>query len=234
MNHISIIGPGRLGRSLAQLFEAADYRVTLVRNVQNEPASDVRILTVPDRHVRVVAMELPKDRPTLHCSGAIDDAALANHQPYGRLHPLMTFPGPEIGMPTDRPVFAAISGDAEGKRISASLARDIGFTPFDAPDNLSAYHAAAVVAGNFSAILYREATSILETLGMDSNDAAMRLLPLAVQSLRNAAKDPTSGHSGPLTRGDHETMARHRATLEDLGLKKILRVYETFEDEFSK
>lgn len=234
MMHISIIGPGRLGQSLGALFTEAGHTVSLVRDIRKEPFTDVRLITVPDRIIQEVAQALPKDRPTIHCSGTLEDSVLDGHAPYGRMHPLMTFPGPDIEMPKERPIFAAISGDSDGEKLCNDLANLIGFTPFPAPENLSAYHAAAVIAGNFSAILLREAAVILTQIGMDTDEATRRLLPLALQSLRNAAKDTQSGHSGPLTRGDHKTMSAHRTTIEALDLKKILRIYEVFESEFSK
>ena len=167
--HITIIGPGRLGRSLKILLSDAGVDVTLVGRNLAEPESDVRILTVPDDVIAEVAFNLPKDRPTIHCSGSKPDEVLEGHHPIGRLHPLMTFPGPEVGLPNHSSIPAAISGDPVGFDIAWDIATTLGFTPFRIPAHLQAYHAAAVMAGNFAITLFAEATQILVRTGTVNN-----------------------------------------------------------------
>ena len=59
--HITIIGPGRLGRSLKILLSKAGFKVTVVGRNLVEPASDLRLITVPDDDIAGVAAALSKE-----------------------------------------------------------------------------------------------------------------------------------------------------------------------------
>jgi len=224
--HIGIIGPGRLGRSLARLFEKKKCVVSLTGRELRLPTVDVRILTVPDRAIRKVAVALPIGTPTLHCSGALGLAELEPHTPIGTLHPLMTFPGPELGMPEERPVPAAISGDAAGIVYARKLAHLLDMVPFDVPNDRRLYHAAAVLSGNFSAVLLAEAAAILSDAGIPKDQAMSLLAPLTIQSIRNATADASLALTGPAVRGDRATSESHCAALREVGRSETSRLYE--------
>lgn len=221
---ISIVGPGRLGRSLAWLLGERGPAPTLVGpEEQVDPGAQVILLTVPDDLIPQVAATMPSGPVLLHCSGALGVEALRPHRPAGSLHPLMTFPGPEVGLPELEGVAAAVDGDPEAVAVAEELARLMGMRPLRIPGDRRLYHAAAVVAGNFATVLLAEAGAILKAAGVDRPEI---LIPLAMQSLHNAGNHPAAALTGPAARGDEHTVTSHLQALKAAGLKDVLAVYE--------
>lgn len=223
---IVILGPGRLGRSLAHLLRGTDWSVTLVGRNQPVPDGLPVLLTVPDTAIAAVARSLPGGRPILHCSGAADVSVLRPHAPAGSFHPLMTFPGPEVALPDLDGVPAALAGDRECIELGRALATTLGMDPLEVPGDRRLYHAAAVMAGNFATVLLAEAATVLEQAGVPRDRAAAALAPLALASLRNASTDPAAALTGPAARGDHATIQTHLTALADHDLDDSARVYE--------
>lgn len=212
---VVLVGPGRLGRSAAVLLERGGHRVRLVSRGAAVPRAPVTWLTVPDRAIAEAAAAVPAGGVLLHASGATDVAPLRPHRPAGSLHPLMTFPGPEVGMPpADPPPPAAVAGDADAVAVALRLAEALGWEPFEVPGDRRLYHAAAVVAGNQATALLGMAAELLVAAGV-APDAAPRLLaPLALSSVRNAAaSSPAQALTGPVARGDEAVLAAHRAAI---------------------
>ncbi len=224
---IGIIGPGRLGRSLAILVDSAGWTAHLTGRGQ-APADDVdvRLLTVPDAALAEVATSLARGPVVLHCSGAATVDVLRPHHPAGSLHPLMTFPGPSVGLPDLHGVPAAIDGDPVARLMAARIATGLGLTPLDVPGDRRLYHAAAVIAGNFSTVLLADAARVLAAAGVDPAQAPALLAPLALRSVVNAASDPRGALTGPVARGDEPTIAGHRAALTEAGLHELAKLYD--------
>lgn len=222
---ITIVGRGRLGRTLAVLLPAAGHAITLVGR-HPEVASDceVVLLCVPDSAVASVARSIGEGPVVLHCSGALDLDVLGPHPKRGSLHPLMTFPGPEVAIPNLSGVPAAISGGGEARETAERLARDLGMDPFGVPGDRRLYHAAAVLAGNYTLALMTEATAWLRAAGVPDPVAAHVLLPLAHRAIENS---PLGLHAltGPIARGDLETCATHLTALSEHNLETGEELY---------
>lgn len=224
---VAIVGPGRLGRSLAVLLEEVGVTAVLCGRGDRVPDDvDARLLTVPDTALAEVAGTLPPGAPVLHCSGAAEVDVLRPHRPAGSLHPLMTFPGPEVALPDLRDVPAAVAGDPEAVSIAEALARALGLVPLSVPGDRRLYHAAAVIAGNFATVLLADAARVLTAAGVSPERAPEVLAPLALSSLRNAGSDPARALTGPVARGDRRTLDAHRAALHEANLGEVLEVYE--------
>lgn len=221
-----LVGPGRLGRSVAALLTQRGRPFQLVgRGVPIPPAVLTWIL-VPDRAISVVARAVPSGQVVLHASGALDTGVLGGHPHAGSLHPLMTFPGPEAGLPPAAETPAGIAGDPSARDAAWALAEAIGWRPFLAPPDRRLYHAAAVMAGNFATTLLGESARVLAAAGIDPQAAPGLLAPLAVQSLRNAAAvGPARALTGPIARGDRAVVEQHRQALLD-ALPMLLPLYE--------
>jgi predicted short-subunit dehydrogenase-like oxidoreductase (DUF2520 family) len=222
---VTVVGPGRLGRSLALLWTNAGLRVTLVGRGEPIPGGDVVVLCVPDREIAGVVPSLPGGI-ALHCSGAATVAVLRPHAPAGSLHPLMTFPGPEVGMPDLTGAAAAVDGDEPAFLAAEELARAAGLKPIRVFGDRRLYHAAAVLAGNFATALLADAATVLERAGVPREEAAAMLAPLAIASIRNAVPDPAAALTGPIARGDEDTVRAHQIALRAAGLDEILRTYD--------
>ena len=96
---VVIVGPGRLGRTVAGWLSEAGVSHHLVGRGETVPPAPITWLTVPDRAIAEAASSVPRGGVVLHASGATGLAPLRPHAPAGSLHPLMTFPGPELGVP---------------------------------------------------------------------------------------------------------------------------------------
>ena len=209
-----IVGPGRLGRSAAQLLHSKNHAFQLIGRGQPIPRADLTWLTVPDREVKAAAQVVPEGGILLHASGALEIDILRPHPQAGSLHPLMTFPGPEIGMPTGPTIPAAIAGDPAAIGPATALAEQLGFTPFELTGDRRLYHAAAVTAGNFATTLMLYAGDMLSGAGVPADQARNLLAPLAIASIKNAAQHGAHALTGPVARGDEPVIASHLKALK--------------------
>jgi predicted short-subunit dehydrogenase-like oxidoreductase (DUF2520 family) len=230
---VVLVGPGRLGRSLDTLLRRAGHDVRLLARGAPWPGGDVAWLTVPDRAIAEASAIVPPDVPALHASGASDLSPIAHHPERGSLHPLMTFPGPEVALPDLRGVAAAVDGTPRAAALARALALDLGMAPFAVPGDRRLYHAAAVMAGNFATLFLAEASRALAAAGVPIGDAPAILAPLALRSLQNAgaAPDgPLSALTGPIPRGDRAVLEAHRAALDASGLGDLAALHRAVTD----
>lgn len=224
----AIVGNGRLGRTLVALLPAIGHSTVTIGREGAIPADvDGVLLCVPDNTVAEVAFRVPPDRVVLHCSGALDLDVLGTRVHRGSLHPLMTFPGPEIAIPDLRGVPAAVAGTPTGLAAATNLARDLGMEPFEVPGDRRLYHAAAVMAGNFGTVLLGEAADVLVAAGIPFERAISLLVPLAVRSVENARFGLAQAITGPIARGDEPTLDAHRRAMDDHGLPEVRALYDT-------
>ena len=227
IRHLAIVGPGRLGRSLAQLAEPTPLDVSLTRDPSAIPNdAEAVLLTVPDGAIETVARQCPTNRPLLHSSGATDLEALGPHPLPGSFHPLMTFPGPDVGIPDVTNVPVALAGCDDALAVGRQLASLLGMHAFEVHGDRRLYHAAAVMAGNFATVLLAEAAGILDRADIGEELPGPLLAPLALQSLKFAMQDPRRALTGPAARGDHEVIEMHRAALASHELSGALDLYD--------
>jgi len=222
---IALIGPGRLGRSLQRLLRDVGHTVHLHGRGEAPSGADVVLLTVPDGAVAGVAASVARGPVVMHCAGALDVDVLAPHERRGSFHPLMTFPGPEVAMPDVEGVPVALAGHPDALAVGGQLADELGMRAFSVPGDRRLYHAAAVMAGNLVMVLMDEAATVLEHAGVDRATAFEVLTPLALRSVRNAPRGLTRALTGPVARGDEQTLAGHRLALE-LHHPAAVAVYE--------
>lgn len=222
---ITILGRGRLGRSLRAAWSASGHAVCLAAGRSEQPPeADVIVLTVPDAAVAEVARRVPVGPPVLHCAGALDLDVLAPHPERGSLHPLMTFPGPEVHLPALTGVPAAIAGTPGALAVARALARDLGLATFEVPGDRRLYHAAAVLAGNLPLVLATEAAALLREAGVAPDVADHILLPLAGRAVENA-RFGLAALTGPIARADRATLAAHLDAFDEHGLTQARALY---------
>lgn len=212
---VALLGMGRVGRSMALLLPAAGVEVACWRRGEPLPEADVYWLTLRDDALAEVDATLPAPLVVLHASGALGPEALATHAERGVLHPLMTFPGPEIGLPTLQGAGANVAGTPRARRYAEEIATAIGLVPFEITGDRRLYHAAACLASGHGAALFLQAASVLARAGVPEAQARGLLLPLALESLRRAAAAGPVAITGPASRGDVRTIEAHRAVLSD-------------------
>ncbi len=198
----------------------------LVRALRSRPRAIV-FLTVPDGAVAsfagaiAAAGELPATVAFAHCSGALGLSALAplgKHHAVGSFHPLQSFPNPRAPEAFDASVVATDGTTAALRRRLERLARNLGARPRHVNEaDRVVYHAAAVFASNYLVALAGEAVEMLRTIGWSEREATDGLVPLMEGVLAEVARrGPDAALTGPIRRGDVETVNRHLEALVGL------------------
>lgn len=222
---VAVLGMGRLGRSLAMLLDQRGHEVVRWSRGQPWPTCEVAWITVSDDAIATVAAALPPGPVVLHSSGASGLGVLAPHERVGSVHPILSFPGPERGMPSTVGAVAGIAGQGGGLELARTLAVELGFRPVHVPGDRRLYHAAAVLAGNFATVLLAGGARLLVAAGVRPEEAASALAPLAQASVSGAAAiDPARALTGPLPRGDVGVVQGHLDALAEAH-PELLPVY---------
>jgi predicted short-subunit dehydrogenase-like oxidoreductase (DUF2520 family) len=190
-------------------------------------------LAVPDRAVGEVAANLARMTPSrrlsfVHLSGALGLAALdaLRDHSVGSFHPLQSFPAPrDPGAFRGITVAVDASTPTMMRRLRA-LARSIGARPVPVKDSRRAlYHAAAVFASNYVDVVLAQAVELLRQAGWSEREAIEGLVPLAEGVLANIRRrGPVSALTGPVRRGDVNTVERHLEALRGAPVEDLYRM----------
>ncbi len=171
------------------------------------------IVATPDAAIADAAAALAPgvdvDALVVHLSGAcaldeLDKLRLARPDVrVGSMHPLQTLPSAQVGADRLAGSWCAIEGDDEVERLAVSL----GMRPVRIdPSHRVEYHAAATVASNHLVALLAQAMRVADDAGLPRE----ALLPLVRATVDNvAASGPEAVLTGPVARGDVETVRRH-------------------------
>lgn len=182
---------------------------------------DVVFVAVPDEAVAAVASDLPwrAGQVAIHCAGALGLDALAGARTRGALagclHPLQSFPEGTGGAARFRGIACGVEGDGAVAGALEALCRDLGATSFSlAGVDRARYHAAAVFASNYVVALHAAAERAWTLAGLPGARAREALAPLTLGTAGNVARLPLhAALTGPIARGDADTVARHLTAL---------------------
>src|SRR3954452_4756109 len=194
---VNVIGRGRVGWAIAARREE--------RGVELREDAALALVCVPDSAIAEVAGELAPGGWVAHLSGATPLAALDPHERRLSLHPLQTFTrarGPEQ---LDG-AWAAVTAETDEARVLGfELAELLGLRPFElADDKRPLYHAGAAVASNYLVTLHRVASELFAAAGAPPE----ALDPLMRRTIENGFE-----LTGPIERGDWETVEAHREAI---------------------
>jgi predicted short-subunit dehydrogenase-like oxidoreductase (DUF2520 family) len=213
---VGVVGRGRMGSALAAAFGRAGLDVDGPHGRGEVPAGcDAILLCVPDAAIPDAAAAVAGAAPLVgHTSGAtqLDALDAARAEAFG-LHPLQTVTGPGVSFAA---CSCAVAGTAAAARDAArDLAVRIGMRPFEIDDSRrAAYHAAASIASNFLVTLEAAAESMAGAAGIAPEDARELLRPLVRSTVENWVElGPERALTGPVARGDEETVAKQRAAV---------------------
>ena len=177
---------------------------------------------VPDAEIARAAKSLAKKiewkgRVALHSSGALTSDELEVLRRRGAavasVHPLMTF------VQGSRPSLAGVSFAVEGDRAAARAARRIvkavgGRAYSIRKKDKAAYHAWGTFASPLFTALLATSEQVAALAGVNRKAAKQRMIPILRQTLANyAAFGAAGGFSGPIVRGDVDTVKRHLRVL---------------------
>jgi len=195
------------------------------------PPSGLVFLAVPDSAIaetaqRIAATNPPAGVSFVHLSGATTLGALALLRPraVGSFHPLASFPFPRPPS-AFRGITVAVDASTPAlERKLNALARRLGAKPKHVGDaDRAAYHAAGMYASNFVDVIVGEAVRLLGGVGWSEKEATSALMPLidgAVENIRT--KGVVKALTGPIRRGDGETVRRHLEVVADPELYRML------------
>ena len=196
---VKVVGAsGRVGSAVSARLRERGLRL-------EEDDAELVLLCVPDGAISEVARGIAPGPWVAHTSGATRLRALDPHVRRFGLHPLQTFTkrrGPEQ---LDGAHAAVTAENAEAREVGFDLARTLGLEPFALDDAARPlYHAGAAIASNYLVTLHRVASELFEAAGAPPE----ALVPLMRRTIDNGFE-----LTGPIERGDWETVERHREAI---------------------
>jgi predicted short-subunit dehydrogenase-like oxidoreductase (DUF2520 family) len=159
-----------------------------------------------------------KVRFAFHSSGALLSRELEPLRKAGitvaSVHPLMTFVAGTRPSLTDVPF--AMEGDRAAVQVARQIVRKLGGESFSLPAaRKAAYHAWATLTSPLLLAFLVTLEEAARAAGFTRKDARRKSLPIIRQTLANYSRlGPAPSFSGPLIRGDAETVAKHLAALK--------------------
>jgi predicted short-subunit dehydrogenase-like oxidoreductase (DUF2520 family) len=207
-DNVTVIGAGRAGSAIAARLRE--------RGVSVRDGGVLQLLCVPDRAIAGVAGAIVPGPWVAHVSGGTPLAALDPHVRRFSVHPLQTLTTSRGAEQLDGAWAAVTAETPEARERALWLAEVLGLRPFAlADDHRALYHAGAVMASNFLVTLYRAAAALVAEAGAPPES----LIPLMQRTIENGFE-----LTGPIARGDWETVERHLAALDGTGFEQL---YET-------
>ena len=200
-------------------------------------AGELVLLTVPDDKIAPLCKQLADGgafggKPVVaHCSGALGSDVLSPAEqvgcPTGSMHPLQTFPDTKSAMKSVPGTYFFIEGSETAVTVLCELAAAMGGNPVSInSDAKILYHAAAVMASNYFVTLMDAACELLAKAGLTNTESLDALGPLMRTTLENIftenTKAPEKALTGPIARGDVETIKCHLEGLKEVSPETYL------------
>lgn len=234
---------GYYSRSGASAREAAEFTqsryYTSLAEITRD--SDTLFITVPDGAIGEIwddMRNLPiRDKNICHCSGSIPSTVFFDAEERGAfrysVHPLYAVSSKYTSYRELEKACFAIEGSQEHLEEIRTVFETMGnrVTAID-PDCKTLYHAAAVMVSNQLAALADMGTVLLKKCGFSEEDAICALAPLIEgNALAVASRGPVEVLTGPVERGDVQTVRNHLDGLLDFAGENeagrdILTAYE--------
>jgi predicted short-subunit dehydrogenase-like oxidoreductase (DUF2520 family) len=210
------------GRSAVQLGKRvhAKYSGTL------SPSPDcgsIVLLCIPDAKIKEAATMLARALPSMnnrvviHTAGARSSAELVplkrKRCSVGSFHPMQTFPHGKITSLSG--VWCAIEGDKAALAVCRQLARKLRSHAFVISKEAKVlYHIAGVFASNYVVTLMSVVHDLAVQSGIPEKNIWKIFRPIIEQAVQNTVKSsPAEALTGPIIRGDSETVVQHLTAL---------------------
>ena len=240
---VGVVGAGRVGAVLAAALRAAGHEIVAAAGESDASrariadllpgvptlkptavarACDLLLLTVPDDMLGNVVTTLSDAgavRPgqyVVHTSGRHGLDVLAPAVAVGArviaMHPAMTFSGTAIDLDRLAGCVFGLTAEPAERPLAEALVADLGGSPMWVPEEMrTLYHAGLAHGANHLVTLVTQAMEILAAAGAD--DPAGTLRPLLTAALDNALEQGDAALTGPIVRGDVNTVRAHLADI---------------------
>jgi predicted short-subunit dehydrogenase-like oxidoreductase (DUF2520 family) len=206
-----VVGRGRMGEALVSALDAAGVAVRgpFGRGADGDEAALV-LLCVPDREIAAASAGIVSGPLVGHVSASASLDLLAPRERFA-LHPLLSVVG--AGARFAGAVCAIDGSTPRALATARALAERLEMRPtVVAESHRALYHAAASAASNYLVTLEWMAEQLAERVGLDR----AALVPLVRATVENWAEvGPRNALTGPIVRGDEETVQRQRAAVAD-------------------
>ena len=184
--------------------------------------ADIVWICVPDAEIARAASSLAsrfegRGKVVFHASGALLSDELNALRRRGAacasVHPLMSFVGSST--PSLRGVPFALEGDARAVQAARRVVKALGGEAFTiARSRKVAYHSWGAFASPLLVSALATAETVAVAAGLTRKEAHRRMLPIVKQTLSNyAAYGAAASFSGPIVRGDVQTVKKHLTVL---------------------
>ena len=236
---IGIIGAGRAGAVLGAALRRSGHRIVAVSAVsdisrlraeallpgvpivpvtQVGTQADLVLIAVPDDVLPELVIGLVSSgglhagQFVVHPSGRYGLEVLAPAAAVGALplalHPVMTFTGTSVDLDRLSDTPFGVTAPEGIRPVAEALVVEMGGEPIWVPEDARAlYHASLALAANYLNTLVNASVSLLTEAGMD--EPQRLIAPLLSASLDNALRHGDAALTGPIARGDAETVAAH-------------------------
>jgi predicted short-subunit dehydrogenase-like oxidoreductase (DUF2520 family) len=251
---VGVIGTGRVGAVLGAALARAGHQVVAVSAVSERSraaaqrmlpgvpvkpppevlaAADLVLLTVPDDVLPGLVSGLASTgarvtgRLLAHTSGRYGAAVLEPATREGALpmalHPVMTFTGRPDDLDRLDGICFGVTAPEPVLPAAEALVIEMGGEPVVIDEaNRALYHAGLASAANHLVALVAQSADVLRAAGVA--EPSRMLAPLLSAALDNALRLGDAGLTGPVARGDADTVAGHIAALRDTS-PEALRAY---------
>lgn len=243
---VGVIGAGKVGAVLGAALRSAGHTVTGVHAVSEASKTraeallpDVPVLEIPEilRRSEMVLFAVPDDvlgelvdglvqaghvqagHLLVHTSGRYGVGVMTSVRAVGAIplaiHPAMTFTGLSLDLDRLKDCVFGVTADPVVLPVAQALAVEMGGEPVVIKEaDRPAYHLALSHGSNHLVTLTAQSAQLLAEIGVTDTERLLR--PLLSASLENALSNGDAALTGPVARGDVETVRGHRETLEQM------------------
>ena len=241
---VGVIGAGRVGAVLGAALRRAGHEIVAVSAVSDLSRlraeallPGVRVLPAPEvaQDADLVLLAVPDDVLPGLVVGLVESGSLHEGQfvahPSGRfgidvlapayrvgaiplaIHPVMTFTGTSVDLARLEDCPFGVTAPEAVRPVAEALVVEMGGEPIWVPEEARGlYHAAIAFGANFLMTVVLQSLDLLRDAGMEHPDQLMA--PLLSASLDNALRHGDAALTGPVARGDADTVVEHLRRIE--------------------
>ncbi len=247
MKNILILGAGKVGTSLNIALRSTGYGNVDIKGRQGEMASkagadyldelsdelltraELIFICVQDSKITDTVKELRRfnlsGKRIVHTSGASDSQILVSLRTKGAktgsFHPIQTFPEKSLPLKIWNGIVCTYEGDEENRQMLSEMCSRFGARLLPVtPDQKTALHLAAVVSANYMIALFSWAENIISDAGINelpANEILGNIIEQVAANYKNQSAENIL--TGPLARGDSETIEKHLEYLKNYPAK---------------
>lgn len=239
LSSAGIASPGAFCNSTLASAEKAVLELKFgspISRLSELPPAEIIWITANDDAIESIVNELNHTsvlKPgsfVIHCSGVLNSAVLSPLRNkeclVASIHPLKAFRSGYLDINAFRHVDCVVEGDPEvclwlNEQFESLEANVIHITP----QGKALYHAAASIASNYLVTLASASNELLVKAGISAEDARDMICNLMQTNINNLRQVNQSAEAltGPLMRGDINTLSRHLAEIENAKIKDLYR-----------